>query len=139
MIDLIILLSLMLPSFLPDILTDNLEDGIIVANVSKIIDGDTFELQTGERIRLTLVNTPERGEQGYKEAKSWLSQTCLDKQNVIIDLDNGQASGSYGRLIGWVEQCGTVEDINQQMVDNGLAELYPQYCKVSEFKDRLCK
>ena len=36
--------------------------------VTEIVDGDTLDVNN-VRIRLTLVNTPERGESGYQEAR----------------------------------------------------------------------
>ena len=39
--------------------------------VQRVIDGDTFETETGGVIRLANINTPERGEYGYEEAKNF--------------------------------------------------------------------
>ena len=36
----------------------------------KVIDGDTFEFN-GEIIRLRCVNTPEKGKEGYNDAKEF--------------------------------------------------------------------
>ncbi|CAN5602346.1 hypothetical protein BH23THE1_BH23THE1_27840 [soil metagenome] len=56
-------------------------------------------------IRLALVNTPETGEQGYSQAKDLVSSVCGVGTKVIVDEDDGQKAGSYGRMIGLV-YCG---------------------------------
>ena len=48
--------------------------------VTKVIDGDTFELKGGDRVRLLSIDTPEKGEQFYEEAKELLKKYTLNKQ-----------------------------------------------------------
>ena len=43
--------------------------------VTKIVDGDTIDID-GIRIRLSLVNTPERNEQGYSNATAFTIKQC---------------------------------------------------------------
>ncbi len=111
----------------------NEEDPFIVANVTRVIDGDTIEIEGGERIRFAIVNTPEKWEEGWKEAKEYTTERCLGK-TAVIDLDNNQ-DRTYGRLVGLV-YCG-VEGyfINLELVSLQYAVIMPQYCKYSEFKD----
>ena len=47
--------------------------------VTRIIDGDTIELETGERIRYIGMDTPERGEPFYDEATDFNSSLVLNK------------------------------------------------------------
>ncbi|MGB2842733.1 MAG: hypothetical protein WBC40_09725 [Halobacteriota archaeon] len=47
---------------------------ITSAIVSRIIDGDTIELQNGERVRLLGINTPEKGQPYYEEATNRLKE-----------------------------------------------------------------
>src|SRR5688572_14185473 len=65
------------------------DDEFIIANVTKVIDGDTIDIEGGERIRFAIVNTPERGQPGYQEAKQYTIDKCLGK-DAIIDLDDSQ-------------------------------------------------
>ena len=55
--------------------------GNITGVVIHIVDGDTLDLDinngTMTRIRFSLVNTPELGEPGYKEAKDFVQQRLL--------------------------------------------------------------
>jgi micrococcal nuclease len=51
---------------------------------------------------LALVNTPERGQPGFDEAKKFVESLCLEKKGEL-DVDNGQRRGDrYGREIGVV-------------------------------------
>jgi endonuclease YncB( thermonuclease family) len=43
-----------------------------VAAVTRVIDGDTFDIDSGERVRFADINTPEMGEIGYQEAKDYV-------------------------------------------------------------------
>lgn len=112
---------------------DQQQTPFIVANVTKVIDGDTIEIEGGERIRLAIVNTPERGEEGWKEAKDWTTDRCLGKI-AVIDIDDNQ-DRTYGRLVGLV-YCG-VEGyfINLELLALQYAVVMYEYCNYSEFKD----
>jgi hypothetical protein len=43
--------------------------------VTVIVDGDTIDINN-VRVRLTLVNTPERGESGYTKAIDLVESAC---------------------------------------------------------------
>lgn len=47
--------------------------------VIKVIDGDTFILQGGDKVRLLSIDTPEKGEIYYQEAKDYLTERTLGK------------------------------------------------------------
>jgi len=99
-------------------------------NVTHVADGDTLDIN-GIRIRLSLVNTPERGQDGFKQAKDFVVSLCLGKKGEL-DTDNGQRRGDrYGREIG-VVYCDGV-NVNEKLMDNRLAKILTQYCDVSEF------
>src|SRR2546428_4459171 len=66
--------------------------------VTYIVDGDTLDVGS-TRIRLALVNSPEVGEPGYTEAKQFTAQTCPAGSQALVDEDDGQTGGSYGRRI----------------------------------------
>lgn len=103
--------------------------------ISKVVDGDTVDVDGEIRIRLALVNTPEQGEQGYQEAKDFVNSVCGVGTKVIVDEDDGQKGGSYGRMIGLV-YCG--EDkllLNQILIEEGYARIFDEYCERSEFSD----
>lgn len=118
----------------PILVQDN--EPFIVGNVTKVIDGDTIDIQSGERIRFAIVNTPERGQPGYIEAKQWTIDRCLGKM-AVIDLDSNQPL-TYGRYVGLV-YCYDDETethfVNLELLEQGLAKVMTHFCKFSEFKD----
>jgi endonuclease YncB( thermonuclease family) len=113
------------------IIKDN--EPFIIANVTKVIDGDTIDIASGERIRFAIVNTPERGQLGYQEAKQWTTDRCLGK-TAVIDLDSAQPL-TYGRLVGLVYCDVEAHFVNLELLQQGLAVVMHRYCEISEFKD----
>lgn len=98
--------------------------------VTYIVDGDTLDVND-IRVRLALVDTPERGDIGYQPAKTFVKDLCLGKQ-AEVDIDDGQRGGdAYGREIG-VVYCDGV-NINSELLDKDLASMYTEYCDISEF------
>jgi micrococcal nuclease len=106
-----------------------------IGTVTKVVDGDTLDVLTPEgetiTIRLALIDAPERTELGFNEAKKLTAEQCLNK-NAEVDPDNNQGL-SYGRTVG-VVYCGGI-NVNEAILDNDLAEIYENFCDVSEFAD----
>src|SRR3989449_10293727 len=98
--------------------------------VTYIVDGDTLDVGS-TRIRLALVNTPEVGQPGYAEGKQFTAGTCPVGSNALVDEDDRQTGGSYGRMVA-VVYCGGV-NLNAALLGSGDAELVTYYCSVSEF------
>jgi micrococcal nuclease len=129
--------------------------GNITGVVIHIVDGDTLDLDidngTITRIRFSLVNTPELGEPGYKEAKDFVAATCPVGSIAIFDADNGQKL-SFGRVVGVVYCVGSSSgssgsntnysnniliNLNQALLQNKYAEPVTRFCDVSEFSDTI--
>lgn len=106
-------------------------DGI----VTKVIDGDTLDVMTRDgdtiTIRLALIDAPERNEPGFNEAKNFITEQCSDK-NAQVDPDNNQGL-TYGRTVA-VVYCEGV-NVNEAILDNNLADIYENFCDISEFAD----
>lgn len=91
--------------------------------VTKIIDGDTFELETGQKVRLIGINTPETkdprkeiqcfGNQAEKETQKILIGKIIKLEKDISETDR------YGRLLRYVYVDGLF--INKYLVENGFA------------------
>ena len=80
---------------------------------------------------MALVDTPERGQDGYKEAREFVKNLCLNKKGEV-DIDDGQRRGDrYGREIG-VVYCDGI-NVNKALVENNLTKIYTEYCDISEF------
>lgn len=101
-----------------------------IGAVTRITDGDTLRVNDIP-IRLTLVNTPESGEAGYLEATNFASSVCPVSSMALVDEDDGQTSGSYGRMLAKV-YCGG-KMLNEELLRAGHADVSPQFCNVSEF------
>lgn len=106
------------------------EDIELEGIVTKVVDGDTLDIN-GTRIRLALVDTPERGQAGFDKAKNFVESLCLGKKGEL-DVDNGQRRGDrYGREVGMV-YCDGV-NINAKIMANKMAKILTEFCDISEF------
>ena len=90
-------------------LSDEIE---LSGKVNHVVDGDTLDIND-IRIRLSLVDTPERGDPGFKEATQFVVKLCLG-ENAEVDMDDGQRRGSFGREIGVVYCDG--KNLNEQLM-----------------------
>jgi micrococcal nuclease len=93
--------------------------------VTRIIDGDTFETETGEKVRLIGINAPEISAIFGQEAKQYLSDLI---ENKIVELQTDNISNDrdrYQRLLRYVIFDGI--DINKKMVSAGFAFAYHKY------------
>lgn len=95
---------------------------------TKVVDGDTIELNNGKKVRFVGVNTPERGVEGYITSKNFVQKLCLNKE-VGLDIDNSKHSDKYGRTLAVVIVDG--KNLNEMLLKEGLAEI--MYIPPSEF------
>ena len=86
--------------------------------VERVIDGDTFVMDGGERIRLLRIDTPERKEEGFQEAKDYMIARVEGKKVTLIR----KGKGYYKRTLAEVYVNGV--NINDELLTNGLAKLY---------------
>ncbi len=91
-----------------------------IAKVTKVIDGDTIEIDAGKSVRLIGIDTPESGEPYYNEAKKALENLLLN-QKVTLEKDISETD-QYGRLLRNIFLGSTY--INQTMINLGLARIY---------------
>ncbi len=88
--------------------------------ISKVVDGDTVELQGGDKVRLLSIDTPEKGEPYYKEATDLVKQYTLGK---LVELQYAEKRrDKYGRLLAYVYVDSIF--INKLILGNGLGYLY---------------
>ncbi len=93
-----------------------------------VVDGDTIDVDGVGRIRFVGVNTPEKGQAGYQEAKDFVKSLCLGK-TVGLDIDNAKTHDKYGRVLA-VVYSGDV-NVNSELLKRGYAEI--MYIPPSEF------
>lgn len=85
--------------------------------VKRIVDGDTIVVGENLTVRLFGINTPEKGEKYYSEAKNFTSQIW----NKTIFLESF-GKDMYGRTLGVV--FFNDENFNAQIIQNGFANVY---------------
>ena len=103
------------------------EEGQVV----RVIDGDTFVLDTNEHVRLLCVNTPEKGEPFHDEAGVYLESITLN-QNVTLERDY-QDKDKYGRLLRYVYVNN--QSVNALVAKSGMARplvIFPNGKKCDE-------
>lgn len=106
--------------------------------VSRVIDGDTIVLESGGRVRLIGIDTPEtrdprRGVQCYGEISSRRTKELLEGQDIRLEKDVSETD-RYGRLLRYVWHGDVL--INEQLAAEGFARAssYPPDIK---HQDRL--
>lgn len=95
------------------------------AKVIRIIDGDTFVIETGEHVRIVGINAPEMKTIYGEPAKEHLALLIGGK---TVDLENDHISANkdvYGRLLRYIYYNGI--DIDKQMVKDGYAVAFLKY------------
>lgn len=89
--------------------------------VTYVVDGDTFDIETGESVRLICIDTPERGEEGYSEAREFLED--LIEGEIVKLVKDISETGKYERLVRYVYLSdGTF--VNEEIVKEGYGEAY---------------
>jgi len=89
--------------------------------VARIVDGDTIELESGEKIRYLMVNTPEttggKDECYGQNAVTFNTDLVLGKQ-VAIDYDV-ECKDRFDRTLAYVSVGG--QEVNTLLVERGFA------------------
>jgi micrococcal nuclease len=68
--------------------------------VANVVDGDTIELADGRKIRYIGMNTPERDQPYYEEAKE-MNRRLVEGQAIRLELDT-ESLDKYGRTLAYV-------------------------------------
>ena len=109
-----------------------------VEEILSIYDGDTmtvvldlgFGISSRQKLRLYGIDAPElRGEEREQGliTRDWLRQRINEAQTAgetIIVRSIRDKTGKYGRLLANVFIASEEKSLNEQMVDQGLAENY---------------
>ena len=91
--------------------------------VTEVVDGDTFYLGNGDKIRMLGINTPESGRPYAEEATDFLTNMILGKEVSLVNDSKNDDSDSYGRLLAHVYVDDTF--VNYEIIKAGYAFWYP--------------
>jgi len=95
--------------------------------VSAIYDGDTIELENGEKIRYLGINSPEiahkpgERDQPYGREATRANSRQVGNRTVQLKFD-GETRGRYGRTLAYVF-CGN-RFVNAELLKQGMAKYY---------------
>ena len=90
------------------------------ATVSRVIDGDTLELSTGQSVRLYGISCPDYGDPFYEEAADF-TQNLTGNQTVNLEYEQGYESDKFDRLLVYV--LVNDQNLNVELARAGLAEV----------------
>lgn len=113
-------------------LAGSVEARTITGTVIKIIDGDSFIMEdkgNSREIRLYGIDCPEYGQPFSRSAKKFVIHKALHRKVTVTPYYHD----SYGRLVATVKTGRRI--LNRELVESGLARVYPKYCKKSFCKD----
>ena len=100
--------------------TDGSVCGPTEAVVARVIDGDTVELESGERVRYLLVDTPEVTEPAecFGPEATEYNRSLVEGETVSLSYDV-ECTDRYDRLLAYVERQG--RSINELLLSRGYA------------------
>ena len=95
----------------------------------RVVDGDTIDVDCGQfrdRVRLLRIDTPERGQAGYRQASEALAD-LLDGEDIYLGFENSERPerGVYGRLLAYV--YADDRNVNVEMVRQGWSPFWTKY------------
>ena len=136
----VILIVLRLTVFRPELASDGKPRTIVL--VQRVIDGDTFDLDDGTRVRMLGIDAPEAGfgerkpQQFSAEATEWL-RSRIEGREVALRIDSPRTD-RYGRTLAWVfESDGTM--VNELMLREGCAKLLADFGLPADLEPALRK
>ncbi|MBL8006823.1 MAG: thermonuclease family protein [Ignavibacteria bacterium] len=123
--------------------------------VLRVIDGDTFKMSDGEKVRLIGIDTPEKYESSKldresertgrdksvikklgEEATEYVRNLAEGKKVRLVREKSGYDKDKYGRLLRYVYlEDGTF--LNAKIIEDGYANVYnsPEVSKLNEFRE----
>lgn len=88
--------------------------------VTNVVDGDTLDLSDGRRVRVLGIDTPEKGECGFEEAREFARGTLLHEEVDVASDPTQDAVDRNGRSLLYVARWGV--DYSHAVVATGWAE-----------------
>jgi endonuclease YncB( thermonuclease family) len=93
------------------------------ARVVSVYDGDTMTLESGEKVRLRWVNTPEkRPPEPYADEARALTERMVLNRTVSLLISGDDARDGYGRLVAGVHNGR--ENLSLALLEAGLGHVF---------------
>ena len=92
--------------------------------VLRIVDGDTIVVSYNgkkEHIRLLRINTPEKKQDGYKQAKKAMEKLVKGKR-ARLEFEHTLERGKYGRILAYI----WVDDMNVNVGEARMEQILDQ-------------
>jgi micrococcal nuclease len=102
----------------------------ISGTVTRVLDGDTVEVD-GQSIRFALSSAPEMDTDKGVLAKAFVENLCPTGSQALVDEDDKQTQGSYGRIVGIV-YCNGI-NLNEAILESDHGWISTDFCSKSEF------
>ena len=93
--------------------------------VVRIIDGDTFEIENGDKVRMIGIDAPELKNEGGLKSKNHLKLLIENKYVSLIKDEKNNNKDFFGRLLRYVYLEDS--DINLKMIEDGYANVYTKF------------
>lgn len=111
---------------------------IFKAKVLRVVDGDTLEMRidlgfhthTVRKVRLLGVDTPERGQENYNEAKAFTTSAVLGK-DVYVQTYQADAFGRYLADV-WYQEGDNEFRLSHELSNRGLVKQGNKWNKEDE-------
>ena len=134
-------------------LSEHEQKGKDIRVVQRVVDGDTFVMEGGERVRLLGIDTPEKFQSNKLDndversgmdkktvqklgelASDYVKKLVEGKKVILVPEQNYEDKDKYGRLLRYVYlEDGTL--VNKKIVEDGYANAYRRFpiSKLDEF------
>lgn len=90
------------------------------ALVTRVLDGDTVEIEGGEKVRYLLIDTPELSDAScYSQEAFQKNLSLVEGRTVSLSYDPVQCRDIYGRLLAYVRVGDT--EVNALLIREGYA------------------
>jgi micrococcal nuclease len=116
-------------------------DPSLTVRIRRVVDGDTLVLESGERVRLIGIDTPELARDGRpaepwaEEARDYLRQ-AVDGGGISLGFDREERD-QYGRRLAYVYRQGRL--INEEIIRQGLSRAKTVYHYSPAMKERFLR
>ena len=93
--------------------------------VIRIIDGDTFEIENGDKVRMIGIDAPELKDNEGLESKNHLKLLIENKYVSLMKDEKNKNKDFFGRLLRYVYLEDS--DVNLKMIEDGYANVYTKF------------